>query len=129
MCIVNINYFNNLVKFYNIEVPNMYNMDEKGIMMGKALGCQVICRRRCRTPRMIHDGSREWVTVVETVSGDGRVLRRFIINKGIVHYMGWYAGLKKKDLATFGVSEKGWSNEKLGLKWLKEVFDSETKEL
>jgi len=42
--------------------------------------------------------------------------------------MGWYAGLKKKDLATCGVSEKGWSNEKLGLRWLKEVFDTGTKE-
>ena len=29
---------------------------------------------------------------------------------------------------TFGVSEKGCSNEKLGLRWLKEVFDSVTKE-
>ena len=106
----------------------MYNIDEKGFMMGKALRCKVICRRRRRTPQMIHDGSREWVTVVETVSRDQRVLRPFIINKGVAHYMGWYAGLKKEDLATFGVSEKGWSNEKLGLRWLKEVFDSETKE-
>jgi len=74
----------------------MYNMDEKGFMMGKALRCKVICRWRRHTPRMIHGGSCEWVTVVETVSGDGRVLRPFIINKGIAHYMGWYAGLKKK---------------------------------
>ena len=73
----------------------MYNMDEKGLMMGKALWCKLICGRwRCK-PRMIHDGSREWVTVVETVSGDERVLRPFIINKGVAHYMGWYAGLKK----------------------------------
>jgi len=42
--------------------------------------------------------------------------------------MGWYAKLKKKDLTTFGVSEKGWSNEALGLQWLKEVFDEEKQE-
>ena len=35
---------------------------------------------------------------------------------------------KKHDLATFGVSEKGWSNEELGLWWLNEVFDAETRE-
>lgn len=75
----------------------------------------------------MQDGLREWVTVIETVSGDGRVLRPMIINKGKAHYMGWYAKLKKHDLATFGVSEKGWSNEALGL-WLKEVFDRETRE-
>jgi len=51
-----------------------------------------------------------------------------IINKGKAHYMGWYAKLKKKDGATFGVFEKGWSNEALGLRWLQEVFDPETRE-
>ena len=66
--------------------------------------------------------------VIEAVSGDGRVLRPMIINKGKAHYMGWYAKLKKKDLATFGVSEKAWSNQARGLPWLKEVFDEETRE-
>ena len=65
--------------------------------------------------------------MIEAVSGDGRVLRPMIINKWKVHYMGWYAKLKEKDLATFRVSEKGWSNEALGLCWLKEVFDKETR--
>ncbi|PWW79434.1 CENP-B protein, partial [Tuber magnatum] len=65
--------------------------------------------------------------VVEAVSGDGRVLCPMIINKGKAHYMGWYAKLKKGDLAIFGVSEKGWSNEKLGLQWLREIFDIETR--
>ena len=65
-------------------------------MMRKALLCKVIYRRQRCTPRMIHDGFCEWVTVVETVSGDGRVLRPFIINKDVAHYMGWYTRLKKK---------------------------------
>jgi len=106
----------------------MYNMDEKGFMMGVALRCKVICRENRQSTTLTQDGSREWVTVIETVSGDGRVLRPMIINKGKAHYMGWYAKLKKQDLATFRVSEKGWSNEPLGLRWLKEVFDVETRE-
>jgi len=106
----------------------MYNMDEKGFMMGVALRCKVICRKNRRSTTLTQDGSREWVTVIKTVSGDGRVLRPMIINKGKAHYMGWYAKSKKQDLATFGVSEKGWSNEALGLCWLKEVFDVETRE-
>ena len=103
-------------------------MDEKGFMMGVALRCKVICRKHRRSAKITQDGSREWVTVIECVSGDGRVLRPMIINKGKAHYMGWYAKLKKSDLATFGVSEKGWSNEELGLRWLKEVFDAETRQ-
>ena len=103
-------------------------MDEKGFMMGVALRCKVICKKGPRTAKLTQDGSREWVTVIEAISGDGRVLCPMIINKGKAHYMGWYAKLKKKDLASFGVSEKGWSKEALGLRWLKELFDVETRE-
>jgi len=102
-------------------------MDEKGFMMGVALRCKVICKKGPRSVKKTQDGSREWVTVIEAVSGDGRVLRPMIINKGQAHYMGWYAKLKRDDVATFGVSEKGWSNEDLGLRWLREIFDIETR--
>jgi len=50
-----------------------------------------------------------------------------VINKGQAHYMGWYANLPRKDLATFRVLENGWSHEALGLQWLKEIFDRETR--
>jgi len=103
-------------------------MDETVFMMGVAMRWMVICRNHRRSPKMTQDGPGEWVTVIETVSGDGRVLRPMIINKLKAHYMGWYAKLNKDDLATFGVSEKGWSNDELGLQWLKEVFDAETQE-
>ena len=101
-------------------------MDEKGFLIGVALRCKVICKRGPRSVKLTQDGSREWVTVIETIAGDVGVLRSMIINKGQAHYMGWYAKLQKQDLATFGVSEKGWSNEALGLRWLKEIFDIET---
>jgi len=83
------------MKFYNISDTNMYNMDEKGFMMGVALRGKVICRKHQRSPKMTQDGFREWVTVIETVSGDGRVLRPMSINKGKAHYMGWYAEIQK----------------------------------
>ena len=105
----------------------MYNMDEKGFMMGIAQRCKVVCRRRRRIPRFTQDRSRDWVTIVEAISADGFALRPLVINKGVAHYMGWYAGLKKEDLASFGYSAKGWINEHLGLKWLQETFDKETK--
>jgi len=50
-----------------------------------------------------------------------------IINKGQAYYVGWYAKLKRDDVATLGVSEKGWSNEDVGLRWLREIFDIETR--
>jgi len=100
-------------------------MDEKGFLMGTAMCCKVICQSVRRTPQLTQNGSRYWVTVIETISGDGRTLA----HKGTTHYIGWYAYLKKKDKAIFGVSLTGWSNEKLGLQWLSEVFDTETKDI
>jgi len=55
-------------------------MDKKGFMMGVALRCKVICKKGPRAGKLTQDGSREWVTVIEAVSGDGRVLRPMIIN-------------------------------------------------
>jgi len=43
--------------------------------------------------------------------------------------MGWYAYLKKKDQGVFGVSVTGWSNERLALQGLEQVFDMETKQM
>jgi len=51
-----------------------------------------------------------------------------IINKGTAYYIGWYAGLKEKALASFGICEKRWNTEKTGVIWLKETFDKETRE-
>jgi len=114
---------------YSIEPHNLYNMEEKGFLMGTAMRYKVICRSVRRTPKLTQDGSRDWVTVIEAISGDGRALPPMVINKGTAHYMGSYAYLKKKHKAVFGVSPTGWSNEKLGLRWLSEVFDTETKNM
>ena len=64
--------------------------------MGTALRCHVICRRSWRSSKLIQDGSQDWVTVIETVSGDGLVFSPMIINKGYAHYMDWYAYLEKR---------------------------------
>ena len=107
-------------------------MDKKGFIMGVVLPvhCKVIWKSGQRWPLLIQDRIQESVTVIETVSRDQHVLYPIIINKEVADYIDWYAGLTKDGLATFasGVSEKGWSNEKLGLSWLKDCFDSETKE-
>ena len=78
-----------MIKFYNISQSNTYNMDEKGFMMGVALRYKVISKKSQRSAKKTQDGSREWVTVIETVSGDGQVLRPMIINKEQAHYMEW----------------------------------------
>ena len=64
---------------------NIYNMDEKGFLMGVVLQCKVMCKRGPRSAKLTQDGSREWVTVIETIAGDGRVLRSMNFTKGKAH--------------------------------------------
>jgi len=77
-------------KKYSITTANTYNMDEKGFRQGISDRAKVICQRRERgmTGKMATDGTRELITVVETICGDGTVLSPLIIYKGVAHYMG-----------------------------------------
>lgn len=93
-------------------------MDEKGFIMGKGERCKVICRSGGKDLRPMHDGSPEWVTVIEAVSAAGIVLLVMLLNKGEAYYMGWYAALKKGDRATFSYSKKGWTNLEHWVEWL-----------
>src|SRR5205807_9029630 len=82
-------------KKYSITEGNTYNMDEKGFRQGVSDRAKVICLRRERgmTGKMATDGTRELITVVETISGDGEVLFLLVIYKEVAHYMGWYQHL------------------------------------
>lgn len=77
-----------VMKQYKIQPKNEYNMDKKGLMMGSAARCKVICRRGRRIPRLTHNRSRSCVTVIEAVSAAGVPLPPMIINQGTAHYKG-----------------------------------------
>lgn len=116
-----------LIRQYGLRPVQIFNMDEKGFMMGLAAKAKVLCRRGRRNPRVTHDGKRELVTVIETVGADGSVLSPFVINKGAGHYMGWYKNLTEKEKSyRFSYSPKGWTDDLLALEWLQEVFLPET---
>lgn len=72
-------------------------------------------------------GNREWVTVIETIQSTGRILPPLIILAGKQHQASWYTDLPGN--WTIGVSDNGWTNDKLGELWLKEVFNRHTKSL
>jgi len=113
----------------NIRPENIYNMDEKGFVMGQAHKVKVIVRRGRRNPRYVQDGNREMVTVIECISADGRVLPPLYIYKGSSHLVGWHTNVKIKDDATFAWSPKGWTDDKLGLEWLERNFEKYTKDM
>ena len=68
-----------------IQQKNIYNMAEKGFLMGLSERLKVICIQKGQTFKMMDDGNRELLTVVESVSVDRRVLPSLIIYKGATH--------------------------------------------
>jgi hypothetical protein len=112
-----------------VRPENIYNMDEKGFMLGQALKVKVICRKGRKNPRYSQDGNREMVTVIETISADGRVLPPMYIYKGSAHLMGWHAAVQAKDEATFAWSPKGWTDRELGLEWVEKNFDKYSRDM
>ena len=66
------------------------NFDEKGFIIGNSTRVTVLCRSNRRNPTLLKDGTRELITVVETILADGTVLPPFIIFQGKSHTEGMY---------------------------------------
>jgi len=116
-----------LIRTHNLQACQIFNMDEKGFLMGLATRAKVLCRRGRRNPHVTHDGKRELVTVIETVFARGAALSPFVINKGKGHYLGWYRNLTDKERSyRFSYSPKGWTDNLLALEWLKDLFDPQS---
>ena len=79
------------IKAKDIKDPEVYNMDKRGFLMGLAQSSKVICSYQGGSKFKLPD-DRNWelLTVIEYVSGDGRVIPSLIIYKDADHYMGWH---------------------------------------
>jgi hypothetical protein len=64
---------------------DIYNFDEKGLILGYSSKAKVICRAGRRNPNISQDGSRELITVIEAISVAGLVIPSWVIFKGKDH--------------------------------------------
>ena len=84
------------LKQYNFLPENIYNMDEKGFILGMSSRAKVISRAGRRPPRVMQDGTRELITVIETICASTAaqfILPTMVIYKGAAHYRGLYTEL------------------------------------
>ena len=117
-----------ILQKYHIPPHNIYNLDEKGFMMGVAARSKVIVRRHSKIQATLeHNGNRELVTVVECICADGTWATPLVIYKGRAHYYGWYPSSSKGDFS-YGYSEKGYIDHDLLLNWLREIFEPRTRD-
>jgi hypothetical protein len=112
---------------YGVHDDDVHNFDETGFQMGVIGSMKVVTGAERRTrPELIQPGDREWVTVIQSICAAGYVTPPFIIYKGRVHISAWYQETSIPRNWKLSVSENGWTNNALGLEWLKH-FDAHTK--
>jgi hypothetical protein len=80
----------------------------------------------------LQDGNREWITTIACICANGTALSLGLIymaKTGLIQ-SSWVEDFDPKEHACFfASSESGWTNNKLGLEWLKTIFDRETKHI
>ena len=115
----------NTIEKYGILEEDIFNFDETGFQMGVISTAKVITGANRGKPVSVQPGNREWVTVIECISSYGHCVPPVIIFEGKVHQSTWYSETLPLDWV-IGVSENGWTDNELGLTWLKEVFEKHT---
>jgi hypothetical protein len=74
-------------------------------------------------PRTRQPGNREWVTAIEAISAKGWAIPPFIIFAAKLYQTNWYqTGLLHN--WKIAVSDNGWTNDKLGLEWIKHFHEN-----
>jgi hypothetical protein len=109
-------------------------MDEKGFAIGVLGRTKRVFSRRQYEKKEVRqarqDGSREWVSLLAAICADGTALPPSIIfaSKNSTIQSRWVADIEAgKHAIHVASSPSGWTNNDIGLAWLKQVFDRYTK--
>jgi hypothetical protein len=121
------------MKDFNITADNIYNVDEKGFLIGIGIKIRRIMSReayekgRCR--QSAHDGSREFITLIACISALGIAIPPVLLYKGVSRDLQdtWVEDLEEKDPFHFASTENGWTNDAYRMEWLKTVFEPYTR--
>jgi hypothetical protein len=118
---------------HKIERRLTFNMDEKGFLIGvqnkskRVFSKSVWVKDGARAA--VQDGNREWITIVPAICADGTTLPTSIIMSSEAYDI-WDTWVEEipptDDQINVTSTPTGWTNQKLGLAWLKR-FDQFTK--
>jgi hypothetical protein len=121
-----LNTVRDMIKEYDVDPKNIYNMDESGFAIGSTQGACVIIDSRIRSQFQVRPGRQEWVTVVECICGDGKVINPLVIFRGGNLHTEWLVPPELTKGWRFSVSNKGWTSDVHGLEWLTRCFEPAT---
>jgi hypothetical protein len=118
----------NTIAKYGIRSDDIWNFDETGFMMGMIeTGMVVTSSERQGIPKKVQPGNREWITAIQAINAEGQSIPPFIIGSGQYHQANWYRECDLPGDWVITLSENGWTNNQLGLDWLRH-FDRSTKD-
>jgi hypothetical protein len=110
-------------------------MDEKGFLLGVVTRSKRVFSKRLyeegKLRSMIQEGNREWITLLACICAHGSHLEPALIYESASGSIqdSWLQAFNPDDRrACFAASPTGWTNNNIGLAWLKQVFDPSTKE-
>ena len=121
------------IEKFRIQPRHIYNMDEKGFIQGISRTTKRVVAieslRRKRIAGASQDGNREFITLIAGICADGSSIPPALIYQGSSFDLQdtWLDDFNhSQDRAYFASSKHGWSDDTLGLEWLK-LFDRETR--
>ncbi|KAK7592186.1 hypothetical protein V3481_006810 [Fusarium oxysporum f. sp. vasinfectum] len=116
----------NTIAKYGIRSDDIWNFDETGFMMGIIMAGMVVTgSERQGRPKSVQPGNREWITVIQAINAEGQSIAPFIIGAGQYHLANWYRECNLPGDWVVATSPNGWTDNQLGLEWLKH-FDRST---
>ena len=109
----------NIMNKYGIQDSDIYNFDETGFLMGMLSYAKVLTTSdRKDKPRTKQPGNREWVTVIQSIYGDGWAILPYVIVKNKCHLLSWYTNGDLPTTWRVHPSENGWTTNEIGLDWI-----------
>ena len=104
---------------YGIQEEDIWNMDESGFRVRCGIAHMVITRHVCKKLYMKDPGCRDFVTSVECINPQGRVIPPLLILRGASVLDKFAINNRLPGNYLLGTSESGYNNDKIILDWIK----------
>jgi DDE superfamily endonuclease/Tc5 transposase DNA-binding domain len=113
---------------FRILDSNVYNMDEKGCILGVSERARILIPSSSRVNYAKQPGNRESITVIECICSTGTIIPPFVIWSAKSHRDNWVPLNMKSSMngSVFATSPNGYTDHELGFEWVSKVFHPAT---
>lgn len=118
-------HFERIPKQHKIDPANIWNMDETGLQLGCCKNHTVVGSSSSKSVTKKGPQNRVWVSIAETISMIGTIIRCLVIFKAKEVQNDWFCHDEVPDWC-YTANNSAWMNNELAVKWLKALFLPET---